>query len=126
MKKGTCPCGRTFRVLEGGVLGRKDEMIVIRGVNVFPNVLVNVVEKHIQPGRDYQIEVYEEKGVNEIRINLESKEEGHGEMVQEAIQDEIKRNLNFRVAVQLIPKGSFPKSDYKVKRFVDRRKKDIS
>jgi len=122
VKKGICPCGRTFRVCEGGVLGRKDEMVIIRGVNVFPNVLVSVVENHLQPGDNYQIEAYKEKGIDEIAINLEMKEEGKGEMAQRTIQDEIKRKLNLRVAVKSVPKGTIPKFEHKAKRFVDRRK----
>jgi phenylacetate-CoA ligase len=122
VKKGICPCGRTFRVLQGGVLGRKDEMIIIRGVNVFPNVLANIVESHIQPGDDYQIEAYKEAGVDEVAIKLETKEEGMGEMIQRAIQDEIKSKLNLRVEVKVVPKGTLPKFEYKAKRFNDRRK----
>jgi len=122
VKNGVCPCGRTFRVLEGGILGRKDEMIIIKGVNVFPNVLTNVVETHIQPGDDYRIEVYEEKGVNEIGIKLEIKEEKRRAGIQRAIQDETKRKLNLRVEVEIVPTGTLPKFDYKAKRFIDRRK----
>lgn len=121
VKKGRCPCGRTFRVLEGGVLGRKDEMIIIRGVNVFPSVLQNIVENHIIPGDDYQIEVYEERGINEITIQLEIKEEDKSRAIQPAIQDEIREKLNLRVEVKVVPKGTLPKSDYKAKRFIDRR-----
>jgi phenylacetate-CoA ligase len=122
VKDGVCPCGRTFRVLEGGVLGRKDEMIIIKGVNVFPNVLTNVVETHIQPGDDYRIEVYEEKSINEIKIKLEIKEKGRREEIQRVIQDETKRKLNLRVEVEVVPTGTLPKFDYKAKRFIDRRK----
>ena len=122
VKKGSCSCGRTFHVLDGGVLGRKDEMIIIRGVNVFPNVLTNIVESHIGPGDDYQIEVYEKKGINEMRIQLEIKEEDRSKAIKQAIQDEIRGKLNIRVEVNTIPKGTIPKSDYKAKRFIDRRK----
>jgi phenylacetate-CoA ligase len=122
VKKGICPCGRAFRVLQDGILGRKDEMIIIRGVNVFPNVLVNIVEIHIQPGDDYQIEAYKEAEVDEVAIKLETKEEGMGEMIQRAIQDEIKSKLNLRVEVKVVPKGTLPKFEYKAKRFIDRRK----
>jgi phenylacetate-CoA ligase len=121
VKKGLCSCGRTFRVFEGGVLGRKDEMIVIRGVNVFPNVLANIVESYIQLGDDYQIEVYKEREINEIVIKLEIRED-HGGMIQKAIQGEIKRNLNIRAEIKTVPKGTLPKFENKVKRFIDRRK----
>lgn len=122
VNKGICPCGRTFRILEGGVLGRRDEMIVIRGVNVFPNVLANVVESYIQAGDNYQIEVYKQRGIDEIAIKLEIKEEGNRETIQSAVQHEIKRKINLRVDVDVVPIGTFPKLDYKAKRFIDRRK----
>ncbi len=122
VKQGICSCNRTFRILEAGVLGRKDEMIIIRGVNVFPNVLANVVESHIQPGDDYQIEAYKDAGVDEVAIKLETKEEEMAGMIQRAIQDEIKSKLNLRVEVKVVPKGTLPKFEYKAKRFIDRRK----
>jgi phenylacetate-CoA ligase len=122
VKQGICSCNRTFRVLEGGVLGRKDEMIIIRGVNVFPNVLANIVESHTQPGDDYQLEAYKKAGVDEVAIKLETREEGMGGVIQRAIQDEIKSRLNLRVEVKVVPKGTLPKFEYKAKRFLDRRK----
>ena len=122
IKKGLCPCGRTFRVLQGGVLGRKDEMIIIRGVNIFPNVLSNVIESHIQPGDHYRIEAYKERGIDEIAIKLEMKEGEKNEVVPKAIEEEIKRKLNIRIEVAAVPRGTLPQSDYKAKRFVDRRK----
>ncbi len=121
-KKEICPCGRTFRVFEGGVLGRKDEMIIIRGVNVFPNVLTNIVEDYIQLGDDYQIEVYKERGIDEIVIKLEMKEEEKKETIKRTIQDEIKRKLNLRVRAEVLTKGTHSKSVYKAKRFIDKRK----
>jgi len=122
VKRGFCSCGRTFRVLEGGILGRKDQMVVIRGVNVFPNVLADVIENHIEPGDDYQIEAYRKRGADEIVIKLEMREKEKAEGIGRTIQDEIKRKLNLRVEVEVVPKGVLPKFDYKVKRFVDRRK----
>ncbi|MDQ7849538.1 MAG: AMP-binding protein, partial [Armatimonadota bacterium] len=52
-----CPCGRTFARLDGGVLGRVDDMVVIRGVNVFPSAIEEIVRRH--PAVDeFRIEVY--------------------------------------------------------------------
>ncbi len=122
VKTGSCPCGRTFRVLAGGVLGRKDEMLVIRGVNVFPTVVSNVVESHIQPGDDYRIEAYKENGVDEIAVRLEIKEDDKKDWISRAIQEEIKRKLNLRVEVGFVPRGTMSKSEFKAKRFIDKRK----
>jgi phenylacetate-CoA ligase len=126
VQKGVCGCGRTFSVLEGGVLGRKDEMITIRGVNVFPSAIANIIQSHIEPGDHYQIEVYEKKGISEIAIKLESKEKVQREAIEKAIQGEIRSKFNLRVEVKSLPIGTFPKSDYKAKRFVDKRKENVA
>jgi len=121
-KSSTCACGRTGRVLDGGVLGRKDEMIVIRAVNVFPSHLLSVVERFIEPGDEYLVEVYRKVDTNEIRIKLELKDETRFASLSCAIQDEVRKKLNLRIEVLKVEKGDIPRSDYKTKRFVDRRK----
>jgi phenylacetate-CoA ligase len=122
IKKSPCPCGRTFRVLDGGVLGRKDEMVIVRGVNIFPNVLKDIVESYILAGDEYQIEAFKERGVDEIAIKIEIKDEDKKELILRNVKDEIKKKLNLRLEVKAVPKGTLPKSDFKAKRFVDRRK----
>src|SRR5262249_56552380 len=52
-----CPCGRTFARLEGGILGRVDDMLIVRGVNVFPSALEGIVRQHGAVD-EFQIEVY--------------------------------------------------------------------
>ncbi len=122
VKKSSCPCGRTFRILEGGVLGRKDEMVIVRGVNIFPNALKNIVEHYILPGDEYQIEAFKERGIDDIVIKVEVKDKEKQEVVKRNIQNDIKNKLNLRIEIEVIPKGTLPKSEFKAKRFVDRRK----
>ena len=126
VKKGHCPCGRTFHFLEGGILGRKDEMVIIRGVNVFPSAVKKIIESHIPPGNEYQIVVYKRQSIDELAIKLELGEESKKEVTQRNIQDEIKTTLNLRVEVEVVPKGVLPKFDFKAKRFIDRRKEEES
>ena len=122
VKNGTCACGRTGRIFDGGVLGRKDEMIVIRAVNVFPSHLLSVVERFIEPGDEYLVEAYKNGDTNEIRIKLELKDETRLEPISHAVQDEVRKKLNLRIEVVKVEKGGIPRSNYKTKRFVDRRK----
>lgn len=122
VKKGICRCGRTFQVFEGGVLGRKDDMLVIRGVNVFPNILIEVVESYIQAGDDYRIEAYKKGVVDEIMVKLELNNSENREGIKQSIQNEIRKKLNIRVDIEMVPIGVLPKSNYKTKHFVDRRK----
>ena len=61
LAQGLCPCGRTFVRLEGGILGRLDDMLIVRGVNVFPAAIEGVVRRF--PTIDeFQIEVFRDGG----------------------------------------------------------------
>ena len=65
-----CACGRTFARLEGGILGRVDDMLVVRGVNVFPSALEGIVRRF--PVIDeFQIEVFRRGVLDEVRLLLE-------------------------------------------------------
>jgi phenylacetate-CoA ligase len=122
-KPGVCACGRTYRVFEGGILGRKDEMLVIRAVNVFPAYLVKAVEDQIQPGDNFLVEAYKnDEGIDQLRVILEVKEQARHEAVQQAIRDEVKKRVNLRIETQMVETGTIPSSDFKTKRFVDRRR----
>jgi len=122
-KAGICACGRTYRVFDGGILGRKDQMLVIRAVNVFPSYLVGTVEEQIQPGDNFLVEAYQNsEGIDQLRVILEIKEQARHNAVQQAIRDEVKRKVNLRIETQIVEPGTIPKSDFKTKRFVDRRK----
>ncbi len=121
-KSGVCACGRTFRVFEGGILGRKDEMLVVRAVNVFPAYLVRAVEDQVQAGDNFLVEAYKDDGgIDQLRVILEIKEQDRHQAVQQAIRDEVKRKVNLRIETHIVEPGTIPKSDFKTKRFVDRR-----
>jgi phenylacetate-CoA ligase len=122
VRKGSCPCGRTFHFFEGGILGRKDEMVIIRGVNVFPSAVKKIIESHIPLGNEYQIILYKREGIDELAIRLELSEGEERETIPRGIQEEIKKTLNLRVEIEVVPQGTLPKSDFKVKRLIDRRK----
>ena len=65
-----CECGRTFLRLEGGILGRVDDMLIVRGVNVFPSALEGIVRRF--PDVDeFVIEVYRRGQLDEVRLLLE-------------------------------------------------------
>ena len=65
-----CACGRTFLRLEGGILGRVDDMLIVRGVNVFPSALEGIVRRF--PDVDeFVIEVYRRGQLDEVRLLLE-------------------------------------------------------
>jgi len=124
LEKSSCACVRTFGKLIGGVLGRQDEMLIIRGVNVFPSTMGNIVEEFLELGNEYQITAYRRGDMDELKIQIEMNPSSKD--VSELIATELKKRLNLRVDIQTVSKGTLARSDYKGKRFIDERSKRSS
>jgi len=113
--------GRTFRMLDGGVLGRSDDMITIRGMNIFPLQVGEIVETHIGIGEEYQMVAYTKESVGELKVIIELTEGRNGEEVAKAIREDLRQRFEIRIEAEVVPRGTIPRSDYKSKRFVDKR-----
>ena len=111
-----CPCGRTFLRLEGGLLGRVDDMLVVRGVNVFPSALEGIVRRF--PAVDeFMIEVYRRHEMDEVRLLLEVAS-GAGIVAQ--VQEAVRVQLGIRVETVAVPARSLPRWELKARRVVRR------
>ncbi|OPX87294.1 MAG: Phenylacetate-coenzyme A ligase [Pelotomaculum sp. PtaB.Bin104] len=119
--KSSCSCGRTFGQLIGGVLGRQDEMLIVRGVNIFPSTMGNIVEKFMELGCEYQIIAFRQGDMDEVRLKIEVTPTSQD--VDKLIVPELKKQLNLRVDIEKVPKGTLVRSDYKGKKFIDERGK---
>jgi len=116
-----CPCGRTFARLDGGVLGRVDDMLVVRGVNVFPSVIEDLVRRH--PTVDeFRIEVYRQEEMDQVRVLLEIDERRHGPAVRErtvaAVAEALRLSFGLRMEVRAVAAGTLPRFELKAKRLV--------
>ncbi len=120
-KEGPCTCGRNFRILDGGVLGRIDDMVIIRGINIFPSRVGEVVESHLVVGEEYQMIVTSEMG-GEFKVIVELLDGRNKEEVSKAIRDDLRQRFEIRMDVEIVPLGTLPRSEYKSKRFLDMRK----
>ena len=118
-----CPCGRTFARLVGGVLGRVDDMIVVRGVNVFPSALENVVRGFPEID-EFLIEVSQEREMAAIRLLLEINEHQHGPARRQAIVGEViqqvRQIIGIRIDAEAVPSGTLPRHELKARRVVRR------
>jgi phenylacetate-CoA ligase len=112
---GPCACGRTFVRLAGGILGRLDDMLIVRGVNVFPSAIEAVVRRF--PAVDeFQIEVWRDGHLDEVCVNLELAEAADAAPVQEALR----ATLGIRVGVAAVAPRSLPRWELKARRVVRR------
>ena len=124
---GSCPCGRTLRRIRR--IGRRsDDMIVIRGVNVFPSQIeaaLLVVEGTLP---HYQILLTREKGLDQMEVQVEVTQEVFSDQVralenlQNKLANSLEHTLGLRVKVRLVEPHSIPRSEGKAKRVVDQRR----
>ena len=111
--------GSQFRVLEGGIIGRADDLLVVRGINVFPSAIENIVRKFPEVG-EFAVDIYRKNELDEIEIRLEIKN-AVPEVLTAAVEQELYDRLSLRVAAKPVPFGSLPLFDLKAKRFTDHR-----
>ncbi len=117
-----CGCGRTFARLEGGVVGRVDDVLVIRGINVFPSAIENLLRSIPQVG-EFAVDVYRREELDELEIRLEISGGSPEEVATEASKA-IRNALSLRASVKPVALGSLPRFDLKAHRFTDHRKSD--
>jgi phenylacetate-CoA ligase len=122
-----CACGRTFARLAGGILGRVDDMLIVRGVNVFPSALEGIVRRFAVVD-EFQIEVFRRGAMDEVRLLIEI--EGSGSpaaLVDETVRgvtDAVRRDLGIRVDVAAVPARTLPRYELKARRVVRRDERD--
>jgi phenylacetate-CoA ligase len=110
-----CECGRTSMRFDGGVIGRADDMVTVRGVNVFPSAVENIIRKFSEVD-EFRITVSMVKQMDEMAIDLELAE-GADEQVVEAVKERLYAMLGFRPRVQMVARDSLPRFELKAKRF---------
>jgi phenylacetate-CoA ligase len=95
-----CACGRTFARLDGGVLGRVDDMLVIRGVNVFPSAIEDVVRR-FECVDEFRVEVRRRAEMIELRVVAEMDEARWGGAKVAATVDELREALRIACGVRI-------------------------
>lgn len=127
LMEGDCPCGRGQKI--GRITGRSDDMLVIRGINVFPSQIEHVLRSLPEVGEQFMVYIDRIKYLDEMTIEVEMKREYfHGELqdlarIQHRITGALQEALGLRTTVKLVEPGSLPRFEGKAKRIVDRREK---
>ena len=124
-----CPCGRTT-VRMGRITGRTDDMIVVRGVNVFPSQIETVLVKTPGASPHYLLIVERVNNSDTLEVKVEMTGEvfratdslGEMQRLQKHIQDQIKSVVGIMTKVTIVPPKTLPRSEGKAKRVQDNRK----
>ncbi|MEL7336461.1 MAG: phenylacetate--CoA ligase family protein, partial [Planctomycetota bacterium] len=101
--------------LDGGVISRADDMVVIRGVNIFPSSIESIV-RGVEGCGEYQIVISKRGEMDQIRLDVEC-----DQPVSQQLSDALAVQLGLRVPVRQVPDASLPRSHAKSKRLVDER-----
>jgi phenylacetate-CoA ligase len=118
-----CTCGRTHRRLNR-ITGRSDDMLIIRGVNVFPQQIERVLMASPQVGRNYVIEI---EGLDDMTIKVELAPAGfdgeveHLTALQHHLVEKLRAELWVKPKVELVGAGTLPVAEGKAKRVIDKR-----
>jgi phenylacetate-CoA ligase len=112
-----CDCGRTFLRLDGGVIGRADDMVTVRGVNVFPSAIENLVRVY-QEVDEFRVTVTKRGVLDELRIEIELADGADPQAIPAAIGQVNNTNLGFRPTVIAVPRETLPRFELKAKRFL--------
>jgi phenylacetate-CoA ligase len=115
---GTCACGRTFAWLDGGILSRADDMVAVRGVNVYPTAIEAAIRRVPEVG-EFRATVTRQAAMRALNVDIEivgpSADPHPSEL---AVARELREALGLTVPVRTVPTGTLPRSEMKSKRFV--------
>jgi phenylacetate-CoA ligase len=127
INKEPCRCGRTHpRIMR--VLGRADDMLIVRGINVFPGQVESVLMTIPEVGEHFMIIVDRVNELDAMKVQIEMTDEAFSDKVNDIITLEkkveasLKNVLNLAVKVELVEKGTIPRSMGKAKKVIDNRK----
>ncbi|HEU5345000.1 MAG TPA: AMP-binding protein [Ktedonobacterales bacterium] len=110
-----CACGRTLLTLPGGVLGRVDDMVVVRGVNIFPSSIESALRQFPQI-QEFRIILTRAGELDEIEVEVECPEE-----LTPQVEQALRQALSLRAPVRVAPPGTLPRFELKARRLDDRR-----
>jgi phenylacetate-CoA ligase len=116
--RGACACGRTFARLEGGILGRVDEMFFVRGNNVFPTA-VEAVLRRFPEVVEFRVNILENGTLTKVKLEIEPAPDFlDTPALCERVGRTLQETLSFKADVQAVATGTLPRFEMKAKRFV--------
>ena len=126
-----CPCGRTYPTLVTGIYGRVDDMIIVRGQNVFPSRIEDVLRGLKEFGGEFRLVLEREPGqMDNLTVQAEVRADAYTsqefdaltlETIREIFTTELRRAIGVSVVVQLKPEGEFERTQFKARRIIDLR-----
>jgi len=122
-----CECGRTH-VKHTPIKGRSDDMVIIRGTNIYPGQIESAIMKDTRVGNNWRMLLTtDQEGMDQLTVELESKHrlsQVEQEKLEKKLIDEIKQVIVFTPKVSVLPPNGIEQKGLKAKRVIDNRKKE--
>ncbi|HEV2755173.1 MAG TPA: AMP-binding protein [Actinomycetota bacterium] len=118
-----CSCGRTFDLYEGGIVGRVDDMKLVRGTNIYPRAIEAIVREYEQVD-EFQIHLYTADGIRdeiEVLVEIPDPDADADRLLGELSTSLSEAHEGLRFGVRSVELGSLPRFELKAKRLVDER-----
>jgi phenylacetate-CoA ligase len=119
----SCECGRTFRLLDGGIMGRADDITKVKGVLLSPTAIEEVVRDIPQLSNEYQVVVTKKGDIDDITLKVEILPEyaGQADAIRAKLVDQLRLKTNLGYNIEFHEYESLPRSQAKSRRFQDLR-----
>ncbi|HJP36114.1 MAG TPA: AMP-binding protein [Gammaproteobacteria bacterium] len=111
-----CACGRTFARIKGGVLGRADDMFVVRGVNLYPSAIDNLI-RALPEIVEYEVNIQRIRGMDALTIRVETNGDTDFDQAEARILAAFRDTFNIGVSVAEAAAGSLPRYELKARRY---------
>ncbi|HZD00569.1 MAG TPA: AMP-binding protein [Actinomycetes bacterium] len=122
-----CRCGRTSTRAVGGFLGRADDMLVVRGVTLFPSAVEDAVRHVPEVGEEFEIVISTERELDVLTVRVECRPDvpadGH-ELVAKRVETEVVSRCELRPVIEVLAHGVLPRTEVKARRVRDLRRSE--
>jgi len=120
-----CPCGRTYPRLPDGLYGRFDDMIIVRGENIYPSAIEDTLRAIDGFGGEFQVIVSRREAMDELLVRAEAAA-GFGDTarlgaLRALMRERLRARLGVHPVVELVPHGTLPRTEFKARRVIDDR-----
>ncbi len=119
-----CPCGRSFRTIKGGVIGRADDITKVKGVLLAPSAIEEVVRGIHGLSDEFEVIVEKKADIDQITLKVELIPDSRDkeDAIKAQLKDQLRLKTNLGYIIEFHDYGTLPRHEVKAKRFKDLRK----
>lgn len=116
-RRGACSCGSTELALEGGIRGRLDDMLIVRGVNIFPSAVEELI-RSVGGIAEFQVHVHRSDSLARMEIRFEAEPGSDASRLARELEKRFETAFSMRIPARPVPPQSLPRFELKAKRWI--------